>query len=241
MRGRPGQALVEFALAVPVFLLLIFGTIQAVLVYKAYSALNQAATDAAHVLAAQASDGDPGGLYTQADARALGYLRAALTSLDLTRIGTVDIFSMDQAGRPKLASDGTTSTITRSKDLATALGSPVALTLDNTYTYGSTSISPPCPVDQFYLSDPATGVSSAFNACALPWNGAEWNKVDNQNGRHDQRCDEETVGVKVTYTYASISWPFAFKLTLTGQDSTTLEPRQFLGNASFQAAIGTCP
>ncbi|MDB5059997.1 MAG: hypothetical protein JWO59_3469, partial [Chloroflexi bacterium] len=194
-----------------------------------------------HVLAAQSSDGDPGGTNTQADAHALSYLRAALASLDLSKIGTIEIFSMDQSGNPKLASDGTNSTITKSADFTTAPASPVTLTLDNIYTYGSPPTNPPCPVDQFYLSNPATSASTAFLPCSLPWNGGQWAKATNQNGRHDQRCDEETVGVKITYNYAAVSWPFVFKLTLQSQDSTTMEPRQFLGSAPYQATIGACP
>lgn len=241
-RTRRAQAIVEFALGLPVFLLLIFGISQAVLLYQAEAALNQAATDTAHVLAAQSSDGAPGGVYSQADAGALGYLRAALTSLDLGNVAKVEIFSADHSGNPKLASDGVHTSITQSADLSpSAVTTPITLTLDNVYTPAPPATGPACPVDRFYLVDPATSASPNFLSCALPWNGDEWNAATNQNGRHDQRCDEEIVDVRISYSYATVVWPRAIHITLTAEDTAPLEPRQFLGSAAYQASLGQCP
>ena len=241
---RDGQTLVEFGLAVPVFLLMLFGIFQAALLYKAQTALNQAASDAAHVLAAQASSGNPNGGATQADAPALAAIRAALASSNLNNIVQVQIFSADGNDQPKLASDGTNQSITNSIDMVQPVAPPgLTFSLENDYVYGTPPAlpSPPCPVDQFYLVNPATQLSNQFAACSLRWNGAQWNTTTNQNGRHDQRCDEETVAARITYNYAALSFPFVYKLTLSAKDATTLEPRRFLENAGYQSTVTTCP
>jgi len=117
-RARRGQSMIEFALCVPVFILLVFGIFQAALIYKAQIALNQAAADSVQALAAQSSDGATSGGDTQADASGLAFIRQALSSMSLSGLsgacldGTsppcssanspsgIDIFSDDGTGNP---------------------------------------------------------------------------------------------------------------------------------------------
>lgn len=234
-RERAGQSAVEFAIAVPVFLLFIFGIMQVALVLRMYIALNQAATDAAHVIAAQSST-LPANLTAswQADAPALQAIRAALASQNLAGIQSITISSIDSSGNPENVS------VTASDDLSSSLSTALSVTLTNTYHY-SPANNGSCQVDQFTLVNPLNTLNPSFSACALPWNGEEYDEKTNQNGRDDQRCTEDRVLVKITYTYTSFTFPVRYNLTLVGQDSTILEPRQFLGDsATFQSSIPSC-
>lgn len=118
-KSRCGQSMVEFALAVPVFILIVLGIFQAALIYKAQIALNQAAADGAQAIAAQSSDGAASGGDTQADVVGLAFIRQAMASMNLSGLngacldGTVapcssgnspsgiDIYSDDGTGNPQ--------------------------------------------------------------------------------------------------------------------------------------------
>ncbi|MGH2343869.1 MAG: TadE/TadG family type IV pilus assembly protein [Chloroflexota bacterium] len=268
-----GQTMVEFAICIPVFMLFVFGIFQAVLIYKTQLALNQAATDAAQVLAAQSSNGAPTGVASQADAPALAALRSALTTSDLGNLSGmcsdgseptynaashiqscangsttsgVDVFSDDGTGNPKTWSVDTSEDL-QNNPLATA----ETISLDNHYVYMPNATGAQCPSDQFSLtnnldngspiprSSIITGSTGVWNACALPWNGLSFDpttRTGNQNGRHDQRCDEEIVGVKIRYNYFSAAFPVHWAIQLVGSTSMPIEPRQYVGNsATLQA------
>jgi len=294
-KARRGQSMVEFVIAVPVFLLLLFGIFQAVLIYKAQLALNQAASDAAQVISAQSSDGAPGNpLYTnpdlQADTPALAAIRAALSTMDLRNLSDVcldgtsppcsggnsaagiDIYSDDGSGNPA------NILVNNSHDLSAAFDSmhdsgagsacpPVAnpafecVTLDNHYVYQQNSSTCPVDLDQngnynFSLTDQLSNSPQSSSivsepasppntwvGCALPWNGHIFNisASGNQNGRDDQRCQEQTVTVKIRYNYASASFPIHWGIQLVGTASDPLEPRQYIGNSAVvQSTVGTC-
>ncbi len=237
-RDRPGQGLVEFAIAVPVFLLFVFGIMQAVLIYKAYLAVNQAATDATHVLAAQSSDPPADGNTVHADALGLNALGRALATQDLNSIVSVDVARVDQVGNPF------TIQVTASDLLVGgSLPSPgQTFTEDNNYKITKPFGGQSCPVGQFYLTNALAPTSGSvyWKPCAPPWDGTKYDSLANQNGRHDIRCTEDTIKVTVKYRYASISFPVHYDIVLTGQDSTSLEPRAFLGNAGTQNQLGGC-
>ena len=275
--SRRGQTAAEFALVISVFLLLVFGIFQAVLIYRAQLALNQAATDAARALSSQSSDGAVAGGNQAADAAGLAALRAAMTTLDLRNIsglcpdGTtpnyastpacanggkasgVDVFSDDGSGNPS-----TWSPVRASSDMTNSprpAANAYAITLDNHYVYAPSSAQ--CPSDQFSLTNnidaanpiPASAIVSGsggnWNTCSLPWNGQPFDPTytayGNQNGRHDQRCDEDSLAVTIRYNYFSFAFPVHWAIQLTASTSLPLEPRQYLGNsASVQTTTGTC-
>lgn len=248
-RAEPGQAMVEFTFAFFLFVMVLFGLIQVVLLYQAQTALNQAASNASFALSAQSSDGNPDGVAGDADVSALVAIRVALTGLNLHDIASIEVFSADASDNVKAVP------VTQSADLnngpfasATCVGTGShCIMLDNMY-----GVMPgpgqSCPVDQFYLQDPLTPTYGTpdhgtpyWNSCSLPWNGRQWDPQKNQNGRHDQRCDEDLVGVKIVYHLHTALIPGNWILQLAAQAITPLEPRQFLGNsAMLQQVIGQC-
>jgi Flp pilus assembly protein TadG len=89
----------------------------------------------------------------------------------------------------------------------------------------------------------STAASPAATGASLPWNGAAFDSTTatgNMNGRHDQRCDEETIGVKIRYNYFSAVFPVHWGIQLVGTASMPIEPRQYEGNsATVQATTGS--
>jgi Flp pilus assembly protein TadG len=240
-RRQRGQSLVEFALAVPVFLLLIFGIIQAALIYRAYVALGQAATDGANVLAVQASQLPPNTARYQADAAGLAAMRAALSGMNLSAIKSIDIEDLSSADTPVVVAN-----VTASADLV-AGNSASNVTLENTYVPQAPSGITPCSVDQFYLANPlrpsppwqSDGPGST-TSCAVPWNGAAYDATQNQNGRNAQRCSEDRLAVKIVYHYFSITFPVRYSLDLVTESTATLEPREFENNSAIAQSTALC-
>jgi hypothetical protein len=62
-RGRRGQGTVEFALAIPVLLLLVFGTVDMGRIFQAYATVYHAAREAARYASTGRQEPDPGGGY----------------------------------------------------------------------------------------------------------------------------------------------------------------------------------
>jgi Flp pilus assembly protein TadG len=236
-----GQSAVEFAIVVPVFVIMVLGIFQAVMVYKTYLAVNQAASDAAHVLAAQSTQGDQyaNGAYQDADAQGLAAIRAALAGDGWGNIISVDVVNMTGGVMNTVSVTGSDTLINP------PLAGAQTVSLDNNYT-----VTPPasgqtnCQVDQFWLTNalaPATVSSNPYwEPCSPPWNGTAWSSATNQNGRHDMRCFEDVIAVTVKYRYTDSMFPVRWGLTLTGNASTTIEPRAFIGNAGTQNQLGAC-
>lgn len=238
-RARRGQSMVEFALVVPVFIIFVFGIIQAALIYQAYSSINQAASDAAHVTATQADQSVAGLLSWQTDQAALKAIRAAMVSDNLSNVTSIDIYDAQPTGVV------ITRAITDSADLSTALATPINVVLDNTYTPspGTAGDSTNCNVDgQFKTADPLTSSfpTANFHTCALPWNGQSYDPSDNQNGRSAVRCVEDDVYVKIAYKFQPLPFFPAFSITLVGQDSAPMEPTAFLQDANYTVGITSC-
>lgn len=249
-RAQRGQTLVEFAIVVPLFMLMVFGIVQAVLLLRANSALGQAATDGAHVVAAQSSsgplnaNGDPDPTYPtswQADGDALAYIQAALTSQGMTNIQEIDIYpAAPSAGTPDQPTNLVqTRAIAASVDLpSTAITQTIQLV--NEYRPQPPSGGPTCPVGQFYLYNPLPSpfaTSSSPSNCVLPWNGEQYSYSSNQNGRSDQRCAESLVYVKITYSYQPIGYPLIPAVTLVAHAVAPMEPRQYIVDANTQQSI----
>ena len=168
-----------------------------------------------------------------------------------SNVSGVDVFSDDGTGNPK------SWPVDTSEDLQ---NSPLTLaetiSLDNHYVFMPNATAAQCPSDQFSLTNdldnanptPSSAILSGntgtWNTCSLPWNGLAFDHTGttgNQNGRHDQRCDEEIVGVKIRYNYFSTTFPVNWGIQLVGSASMPEEPRQYLGNSAvLQASSGTC-
>lgn len=241
VRDHRGQGLVEFTLVVPVFLLFIFGIFQAALLYKANSALAQAATDGAHVLAAQSSsgpmlsDGTQDARFQsswQSDGEALSYIQAALTTQGLANIQEIDIYpAVSSGGTPDQPTDVVqTRVITASDNIQPPFPKTVALV--NKYGMQPPSGGPSCSVGQFYLLN-----SADPNNCVLPWNGDQYSYNKNQNGRSDQRCAESLVYVNVVYSYRPLIYPVIPAVTLSAHSVVPLEPRQYIVDAATQQGL----
>jgi Flp pilus assembly protein TadG len=237
--AQRGQSMVEFALVAPIFIIFVFGVIQAALIYQAYSSVNQAASDAAHVTATQADQSMAGLLSWQIDQPALKAIRAAMVSDSMSNVTSIDIYDAQPTGVV------ITRPITMSADLSSQLGTAVNVMLDNTYTpsQGTAGTSSTCNVDgQFMIANPLTTSfpSSNFHTCALPWNGQSYDPSDNQNGRSALRCVEDNVYVKIAYKFKPLPFFPAFAITLVGQDSAPMEPTAFLQDANYTVGITSC-
>ncbi len=115
------------------------------------------------------------------------------------------------------------------------------------------------PTPQSSISSGALGAGQSWGVCkwsnavpptpsgaSLPWNGGAFDSTTstgNMNGRHDQRCDEETIAVKIRYNYFSAVFPVHWGIQLVGTASMAIEPRQYEGNSATTQATtgsGTC-
>ena len=227
LRTGKGQGLVEFTFVVPVFLLFVFGIIQVALIYHAYSAVQQAASDAVYATAAQGDKDTPDGIYWHSDQAALAAAEHAMSTLNLNQVTSLQIFSAVTADTPL------TRTVTEINDQAVA---STVVTLSNTYVpaQGATT----CNVDgDFKLSNALTLTG---RACELPWNGQPYDPDTNQNGRNAVRCLEERADVRIVYQFKPLPFFPAFKLQLVGDDSTSLEPTTYLKDASYTVGVTSC-
>lgn len=85
---RSGQSIVEFALAIPVFLALLFGTVDVGLLFKTRGSYQEAAQQAVRVVA------DTGGT----DLEALNWLRMTLSVENMNSIVSVTFYQADVGG-----------------------------------------------------------------------------------------------------------------------------------------------
>ena len=93
-QGDRGQALVEFALIFPIFIVLLFGIIEFMFLFNAQLSLNYATRDAA-LIAAEAGNNEA------ADCRILQQIDQDLNApTDESRVLTVHIFSATETGDP---------------------------------------------------------------------------------------------------------------------------------------------
>ncbi len=127
-RHERGQTVVEFALVIPVVLLLLFATLELGMFYKTHSAYQEAAQEAVRIAAAagSASDGS-----SNADLQALNQLKAMLPAENLNNIQSVTIYDATAGG---------------------AMVTPATQPISTTYTYGNTgwtcantNSAAPCP------------------------------------------------------------------------------------------------
>ncbi len=101
-RGRidgRGQSMVEFALVIPVFLLLLFGTLEVGMAYKTHSAFQEAALEAVRVAATSGTSGAA----SQADKDAFDELATMLAAENLKSIRSVTIYRANDGYVPLLS------------------------------------------------------------------------------------------------------------------------------------------
>lgn len=125
--GGKGQSLVEFALAVPVFLLLLFGTLDMGLLFKTHVAYQEAVQEAVRV------DVGTGG----SDAAALIQLQSMLPVQNLNNIVSVTVYDATISGAQVTASTTPSST---SPDSTTYTYNSAT----NSFVCAGTSNGPPC-------------------------------------------------------------------------------------------------
>lgn len=89
--GTRGQSLLEFALALPVFLALLFGTIELGMLYKTHAAYQEATQEAVRVAAAA-------GVSSDADLQTLNELQSVLPVENLRNIASVTIYDATITG-----------------------------------------------------------------------------------------------------------------------------------------------
>lgn len=90
-RRRRGQALVEFALATPLFLMILAASVEFGLLYRDYLTLSYASREGARIGSAAADAAD-------ADTQILDTVEAATNTLDRTNVLEVRIFQADTNG-----------------------------------------------------------------------------------------------------------------------------------------------
>ncbi len=95
-RHERGQTVVEFALVIPVVLLLLFATLELGMFYKTHSAYQEAAQEAVRIAAAAGNAGDA--TSQNADAQALAQFKSMLPGEDLNAIQSVTVYDATAGG-----------------------------------------------------------------------------------------------------------------------------------------------
>jgi len=129
-RYERGQTIVEFALVIPIVLLLLFATLELGMFYKTHSAYQEAAQEAVRVAAAAGNAGDA--TSQNADAQALAQLKSMLPREDLTAIQSVTIYDATVGGDfyinpPSLTDHAHTDYVYRNGAFVCAIANPGGL------------------------------------------------------------------------------------------------------------------
>ncbi len=135
--GRRGQSLVEFALAIPVFLFLLIGTLDIGMLFKTHIAYQQAVQEAVRI------DVGTGG----SDQLALNQLQAMLPVENLNNIVSVTVYDATLSGAQVTASTVPSSTTPDSTTYSYN-------STTNSFVCSGTSHGPPC--DPTTTWDPST-------------------------------------------------------------------------------------
>lgn len=138
-RAAGGQALVEFAMAVPVFFALLFGCLEGGLLFKTHAAYQEAAQEAVRMAAAAGQSSD-------ADAQALTELQTMLSTENLNNISAVTIYDATSTGAFAVTPT-TTDTAHTNYIYSASLKS---------FLCKSTNAAPPCATTSLPLWNPAT-------------------------------------------------------------------------------------
>jgi len=117
---QPGQSMVEFALCIPVFVLLLFGTLEVGMLYKTHAAYDQAAQQAVRIAASAGNAGD-------ADAQMLTALQQHLVGENLNQIISVTVFDATIAGTPVNTTAQTNYVYSPSQHQFVCQGAPTVL------------------------------------------------------------------------------------------------------------------
>jgi len=201
-----GQSMVEFALVVPIFLLLLFGALEMGMLFKTRSAYQEAALQAARAAAAAATTGGNSG--ENADAQALDALQGALSAENLKQIALVSIY--------KANPDGSYSTTPHDPCSSTP-------TCDNDHTYYTYNPSYATTVGQgAFVCSYITPASRP--PCTTPPNvQSYWDPLARQ-ANVSAPGGLDRIGIQITFTYRGATGllpPLHFLETATAQIEPT--------------------
>jgi len=208
--GR-GQSIVEFALAVPIFLALLIGTLEAGLAYKARGAYQEATLEAVRVAAAagQASD---------ADQLALDELQRTLVGENLSNITSVVIYKANPNGVDGFAKPPI--------DTCPPPGPCYQPYFDNLHTnyvykngafvYANSGQAPTSPD-----TCPSEVAGDPTSLCGYP-DQSYWDP----KSRKITVPTLDTIGIRVTYTFRSVT-PLLPPFTMTQVAAVTIEPTSY--------------
>ncbi len=170
-----GQSTAEFALAVPIFLLLLFGTFEVGALLKTHAAYQEATIAAARVGAAAGPD-------PKADGQILGEFQSMLPAENLTSIGSVTVYDAT-------ASSAFYTPPIEALPSGCAGAGPAPCAYDNAHTT--------------YVYDPSSKqfVCAATRQPPPCRSGSYWDPTtrDTTAGKLDH------IGITVSYTYTSTS------------------------------------
>ncbi len=206
-RGRRGQSMVEFALVVPIFLTLLFGTLEVGMLFKTRSAYQVAALQAVRVAAAAGNDAN-------ADQYALNQLQATLPVEDLTRIVRIMIFRAGPDGS-FLGPIITASPETKPSDVGCPSTTPpsVATPCDNMHTYYVYKKA----LNRFVCAGAGELPSSGCGASESYWD---------PRARSTKVGSLDYIGIEIDYDYRGATGILPV-LHLSQNATTTIEPTGF--------------
>ncbi len=198
-----GQSMVEFALVIPVFLLLLFGTLEVGMAYKTHSAFQESALEAVRVASAE-------GATDTADQDALDQLVTMLAGENLNSISSVTIYRANDGSYVPPLNDPSG----RSACSAVGATSPCYDSIHTNYVYmngrfvcaaDNTQIPPtPCTNESFW--DPANRKNT------IPTNSTD--------------APLDIIGVRIIYKYRGVTG-LLLPVTITQVATAQIEPTGF--------------
>lgn len=202
--GR-GQSLVEFALVIPLFIALLFGTLEMGLLFKTRSAFQEAALEAGRAVAAAGQSAD-------ADVQALQEMQNTLSAEDLTKITKITIYRSDTQGNFFGAGSPAATVMNDSGCPATGQS---ATSCDNLHTYYSYSSSQ----HAFVCIASGNPPDSSSHLCG---NESYWDPLS----RNIKVPTLDHITIKIQYDYRGATGFFP-TLHLTQVASTLIEPTSY--------------
>ena len=203
-RGRidgHGQSMVEFALVIPVFLLLLFGTLEVGMAYKTHSAFQEATLEAVRVAATAGTSGGA----SQADKSALDELTTMLAAENLKSISSVTIYR---------ANDGYVPSSSDPTGLAACIPAGPTPCYDNIHTnYIYMNGKFVCAADNTQIP-PTPCTNESY------WDPAKRNATVPTSS---SQAALDIIGIRIVYNYRSVTG-FLLPATITQVATAQIEP-----------------
>ncbi len=198
-----GQSMVEFALVIPVFLLLLFGTLEVGMAYKTHSAFQESTLEAVRVASAESTT-------DTADQHALDQLVTMLAGENLNNISSVTIYrANDNTYVPPLNDPPG-----RSACNAVGATSPCYDSIHTNYIYKSGKF---VCADASQEIPPQPCTSESF-----------WSPANRKNTIPTNSTDAplDIIGVRIIYKYRGVTG-LLFPVTITQVATAQIEPTGF--------------